>query len=180
MIIPMLCVTIFVILVVWFLLPRVARLMIHTPTAISIFVCLSMVQLMAVFISMRFFFSSRRLHTRLQGDWSSDVCSSDLKHAEWQRLRERDARQGHHAGAAYEVSARTEDRVQGLQQSEQQKRHDHRQDGENGPRFLAEQVGNNKAGTGHTAYLQAAACSSNWPFSRCRVRRANSAAFGSW
>src|SRR5476649_2968832 len=53
MIIPMLCVTIFVILVVWFLLPRVARLMIHTPTAISIFVCLSMVQLMAVFISLR-------------------------------------------------------------------------------------------------------------------------------
>src|SRR2546427_12232135 len=53
MIIPMLCVTIFVILVVWFLLPRVARLMIHTPTAIRIFVCLSMVQLMAVFISMR-------------------------------------------------------------------------------------------------------------------------------
>src|SRR5256885_2385069 len=25
----------------------------------------------------RFFFSSRRRHTRLQGDWSSDVCSSD-------------------------------------------------------------------------------------------------------
>src|SRR5256885_8856401 len=24
------------------------------------------------------FFSSRRRHTRLQGDWSSDVCSSDL------------------------------------------------------------------------------------------------------
>src|SRR5439155_21871690 len=53
MIIPMLCVTIFVILVVWFLLPRVARLMIHTPTAVSMFACLSMVQLMAVFISMR-------------------------------------------------------------------------------------------------------------------------------
>src|SRR5205807_783694 len=52
MIIPMLCVTIFVILVVWFLLPRVARLVIHTSTAISIFVCLSMVHLMAVFISM--------------------------------------------------------------------------------------------------------------------------------
>ena len=28
-----------------------------------------------------FFFSSRRRHTRLQGDWSSDVCSSDLKSA---------------------------------------------------------------------------------------------------
>src|SRR5256885_11793352 len=27
---------------------------------------------------MFFFFSSRRRHTRLQGDWSSDVCSSDL------------------------------------------------------------------------------------------------------
>src|SRR2546427_12980895 len=53
MIIPMLCVTIFVILVVWCLLPRVARLMIHTPTVISIFVCLRMVELIAVFIFMR-------------------------------------------------------------------------------------------------------------------------------
>src|SRR5215467_15231205 len=26
-----------------------------------------------------FFFSSRRRHTRLHGDWSSDVCSSDLE-----------------------------------------------------------------------------------------------------
>src|SRR2546426_3747458 len=30
------------------------------------------------FIFFFFFFSSRRRHTRLQGDWSSDVCSSDL------------------------------------------------------------------------------------------------------
>src|SRR5256885_5409626 len=29
-------------------------------------------------LSSFFFFSSRRRHTRLQGDWSSDVCSSDL------------------------------------------------------------------------------------------------------
>src|SRR5205807_6018169 len=29
-------------------------------------------------ILLSFFFSSRRRHTRLQGDWSSDVCSSDL------------------------------------------------------------------------------------------------------
>src|SRR4051794_41531643 len=28
--------------------------------------------------SMFFFFSSRRRHTRWTGDWSSDVCSSDL------------------------------------------------------------------------------------------------------
>src|SRR5215213_3365661 len=27
----------------------------------------------------RFFFSSRRRHTRLVSDWSSDVCSSDLR-----------------------------------------------------------------------------------------------------
>src|SRR5256885_5633981 len=31
-----------------------------------------------------FFFSSRRRHTRLQGDWSSDVCSSDLT-VRWRR-----------------------------------------------------------------------------------------------
>src|SRR5256885_3135197 len=30
------------------------------------------------FLVLFFFFSSRRRHTRLQGDWSSDVCSSDL------------------------------------------------------------------------------------------------------
>src|SRR5207248_4362774 len=32
-----------------------------------------------------FFFSSRRRHTRSYGDWSSDVCSSDLPnhHPEW-------------------------------------------------------------------------------------------------
>src|SRR5256885_11421721 len=29
-------------------------------------------------VKLIFFFSSRRRHTRLQGDWSSDVCSSDL------------------------------------------------------------------------------------------------------
>src|ERR1039457_6840517 len=29
------------------------------------------------------FFSSRRRHTRLQGDWSSDVCSSDLIRTCW-------------------------------------------------------------------------------------------------
>src|SRR5256885_7989450 len=33
-----------------------------------------------------FFFSSRRRHTRLQGDWSSDVCSSDLAAGELEGL----------------------------------------------------------------------------------------------
>src|SRR5579862_104205 len=30
-----------------------------------------------------FFFSSRRRHTRWNCDWSSDVCSSDLRHRDW-------------------------------------------------------------------------------------------------
>src|SRR5256885_10023967 len=34
-----------------------------------------------------FFFSSRRRHTRLQGDWSSDVCSSDLEDGRVVRAR---------------------------------------------------------------------------------------------
>src|SRR5438477_6853342 len=33
---------------------------------------------LAVFLFLFFFFSSRRRHTRLTCDWSSDVCSSDL------------------------------------------------------------------------------------------------------
>src|SRR5438876_8264502 len=33
---------------------------------------------MILFIAVFFFFSSRRRHTRWTGDWSSDVCSSDL------------------------------------------------------------------------------------------------------
>src|SRR2546428_1840854 len=91
MIIPMLCVTIFVILVVWFLLPRVARLMIHTPTAISIFVCLSMVQLMAVFISMRCTLCGHFLQVRSEERFSRNaetdlVCRLLLEKKKLQRL----------------------------------------------------------------------------------------------
>src|SRR2546429_3547891 len=32
-----------------------------------------------------FFFSSRRRHTRCSRDWSSDVCSSDLRPKRWSR-----------------------------------------------------------------------------------------------
>src|SRR5205807_4228322 len=44
-----------------------------------------------------FSFSSRRRHTRLQGDWSSDVCSSDLqsvgrRHVVIRRAADADAR----------------------------------------------------------------------------------------
>src|SRR6266581_3170738 len=38
-------------------------------------------------MSVCFFFSSRRRHTRWTGDWSSDVCSSDLRF--WVRSHER-------------------------------------------------------------------------------------------
>src|SRR5690606_41020727 len=34
-----------------------------------------------------FFFSSRRPHTRFSGDWSSDVCSSDLNNRDGQGSR---------------------------------------------------------------------------------------------
>src|SRR5205807_7889521 len=36
------------------------------------------ISIMILYVLFFFFFSSRRRHTRLQGDWSSDVCSSDL------------------------------------------------------------------------------------------------------
>src|SRR5207248_5815638 len=54
-----------------------------------------------------FFFSSRRRHTRSYGDWSSDVCSSDLRFrsAAWDRRnsthRAERNRQFRRAAAAY-------------------------------------------------------------------------------
>src|SRR5437867_7805303 len=36
------------------------------------------IRILLVVIKLFFFFSSRRRHTRSYGDWSSDVCSSDL------------------------------------------------------------------------------------------------------
>src|SRR5919201_4202907 len=46
----------------------------------SIFIYMFLFNLYLVY-TFFFFFSSRRRHTRLQGDWSSDVCSSDLEPA---------------------------------------------------------------------------------------------------
>src|SRR5437867_12283834 len=37
-------------------------------------------------MSVFFFFSSRRRHTRSYGDWSSDVCSSDLDDARFVKI----------------------------------------------------------------------------------------------
>src|SRR5256885_6741981 len=47
-----------------------------------------------------FFFSSRRRHTRLQGDWSSDVCSSDLVHG-WHRFHAAGSREKKKPAADY-------------------------------------------------------------------------------
>src|SRR2546429_7020116 len=49
-------------------------------------------------VKLFFFFSSRRRHTRCSRDWSSDVCSSDLKHKRdtednWTAVRPRHASQ---------------------------------------------------------------------------------------
>src|SRR5205807_7784092 len=51
-----------------------------------------------------FFFSSRRRHTRLQGDWSSDVCSSDLA----MRLAGFGIRAPKNALLGYDVAGRVE------------------------------------------------------------------------
>src|SRR5207248_4138535 len=49
------------------------------------YIVVSILVVMLVFIF--FFFSSRRRHTRSYGDWSSDVCSSDLQRSD-KALRE--------------------------------------------------------------------------------------------
>src|SRR5437870_11939756 len=60
----------------------------------------------------RFFFSSRRRHTRWPRDWSSDVCSSDLsfQKAGQRAERARDANPGRDLGAAEGFRDRSEER----------------------------------------------------------------------
>src|SRR5688500_20201641 len=60
-----------------------------------------------------FFFSSRRRHTRLQGDWSSDVCSSDLGYpaGDGQRVRWRTV---FRADGLHRMTAGTDRRVSAL------------------------------------------------------------------
>src|SRR5688500_19925969 len=75
-----------------------------------IFLMSSLMLLLVVLIFfLVFFFSSRRRHTSLQGDWSSDVCSSDLEAvfehvhlAPAAALQERSAGHLEHVGAAVE------------------------------------------------------------------------------
>src|SRR5205807_4046089 len=79
-----------------------------------------------------FFFSSRRRHTRLQGDWSSDVCSSDLSEsrrplggmaagseAATRRLASRHRGSGPQGGGdAYDFSAQCADACSGVRSEE--------------------------------------------------------------
>src|SRR2546426_7902577 len=63
-------------------------------------------------MSLFFFFSSRRRHTRLQGDWSSDVCSSDLEHlAEEKHAREAGPRSRFKRKSSCAVSSRASSHV---------------------------------------------------------------------
>src|SRR2546426_6005762 len=54
-----------------------------------------------------FFFSSRRRHTRLQGDWSSDVCSSDLRGRRGRQVRREDPLAGR-SGIGEAIMAETD------------------------------------------------------------------------
>src|SRR5690348_17737198 len=56
-----------------------------------------------------FFFSSRRRHTRWTGDWSSDVCSSDLEGE--QLMAEADA-EGRQLSEVDDAAQRVHDHVQ--------------------------------------------------------------------
>src|SRR5215467_11687905 len=65
-------------------------------------------------LSSVFFFSSRRRHTRLQGDWSSDVCSSDLffEFLQWEADRQlaAAAKAGRASGLSIGLYRRSEER----------------------------------------------------------------------
>src|SRR5260370_22820149 len=52
------------------------------PSALAL-VCARKIEIIFLF----FFFSSRRRHTRFKCDWSSDVCSSDLRPSQVVELR---------------------------------------------------------------------------------------------
>src|SRR5262249_58795013 len=55
----------------------------------SLWKCLCSVRFVWRILCQSFFFSSRRRHTRLVSDWSSDVCSSDLLLSRRRSLPER-------------------------------------------------------------------------------------------
>src|SRR5437867_10011931 len=55
-------------------------------SSIMVICMLTAIRLLLTFV-MSFFFSSRSRHTNSYGDWSSDVCSSDLRNSSTRSLR---------------------------------------------------------------------------------------------
>src|SRR5437867_5477211 len=86
-----------------------------------------------MFIIFFFFFSSRRRHTRSYGDWSSDVCSSDLDPAESLRDPHRSAQLGFVGGAR-------EQRGRGGEKQGSADRHE-RHDSREQPKVRRERIG---------------------------------------
>src|SRR5260370_27325177 len=62
-------------------------LLVHSLLAIVLLLYFSLTVMFIIFVII-FFFSSRRRHTRFKCDWSSDVCSSDLRGSAAQVQRE--------------------------------------------------------------------------------------------
>src|SRR5207248_3844889 len=79
------------------------RLVLYAYVGVIWFYLVVLLLFFIYFLFFFFFFSSRRRHTRSYGDWSSDVCSSDLEnqdvrvdaHADRQN-EPGDPRQRHH------------------------------------------------------------------------------------
>src|SRR5690242_20752376 len=79
-------------------------------------------------VAVQFFFSSRRRHTRLTCDWSSDVCSSDLEREQQQRSeaeRERCRLHGVAAHVAAQLARRSQPRKK--EQRDEREREEHRE-----------------------------------------------------
>src|SRR5438309_12023142 len=70
-----------------------------------------------------FFFSSRRRHTRWNCDWSSDVCSSDLRDLVLRRaaIRDRAVRRHHRAQEGRGGAARGARGAEALERSEERR-----------------------------------------------------------
>src|SRR5438046_9243599 len=68
---------------------------------------------------MLFFFSSRRRHTRLVSDWSSDVCSSDLQAFHYAQSLERP--EGGFLGGIWDEATDVEYTFYGLGRSEERR-----------------------------------------------------------
>src|SRR5437762_9768174 len=101
------------------------------------FVFFSLIFISIVHVIFFFFFSSRRRHTRYIGDWSSDVCSSDLEDARGDQVDVQPI-QGEDEG---EVRGRRNGRCRGTQDRPRQKEPGGRRAGAEADRSEERRVG---------------------------------------